>query len=799
MIAIFKKELFSFFNSTIGYLIVLLFLVLNGLFLWVFRQQFNVFDYGFADLGNFFQLTPWVFLFLIPAITMRSFSEEKKLGTWELLLIKPLSIPKIVLGKFLGVLGVGLIALLPTVVYVFAISELGSIPGNYDFGLVLGSYFGVVFLLALYCSIGLFCSTLSDNQIFAFIAGAALCFFVFYGPEAISSLVSNGSFAERLKGFGAKAHFEDVAKGVLDTRDLFYFVALTGFFIFLSANRLQKKKRSRMKKILPLLMAMAVLVLINAIASQWYARFDLTEDKRFTLSEPALQSVVPFESPVVIDILLEGNLPSEFAKLQSEVILILEQFQAQNKKIQFDLVNPVEDPATRAQTIVDLQQLGLKPASVTIEENGRTTQELVFPWAMVNHNNKTVKVQLLKNKLGATSEERINNSVQNLEYAFADAFHKLSIKEKKKIAVLKGNGELGDQYLADFLSSIREYYNIGAITLDSVDSNPQKVLNQLRAFDLALVAKPTESFSEPEKYVLDQFIVGGGKSLWLMDQVAMDLDSLYNETGSNVAVRRDLNLDDFFFKYGIRLNPVLLNDLYNTPIVLANGEANDSQYNPLPWVFHPMVFSKENHPINNNIEAIRLQFANTIDTLANSNSKQILLQSSPLSKVEGVPQRISFERLNEALRQEDYQPVLGYPVAVLVSGDFSSAYKNRVKPIDLIDAKEKGADNKMLVIADGDIIANQLQNGRPLELGYDKWTSGFYGNKEFLTNCVNYLLDDDGFINIRNKKVAIPLLDVEKIAAKKTFWQLITIGLPMFLTVITGVLQYYFRKRKFAA
>ena len=315
------------------------------------------------------------------------------------------------------------------------------------------------------------------------------------------------------------------------------------------------------------------MVLVNLLASYVHVRIDLTEDKRYTLSREAIATATQFESPVIIDVLLSGNLPSEFAKLKSETALLLEQFAVENKNIKFDFVNPLEDAASRQQTIAELQQIGLTPANVTIEEDGKVSQELVFPWAMVNHGNKTVKVPLLKNKLGSSSEERVNNSVQQLEYAFADAFTKLGIKEKKRIAVIKGNGELDDIFMADYLTTIRDYYNIGAITLDSVSENPQKVFDQLKSFDLALIAKPIVPFTDGEKYVLDQFIVNGGRSVWLIDQVAIEMDSLFNDKGSNVAIRRDLNLGDFFFKYGIRINPVLINDLYNTPIVLATGEA----------------------------------------------------------------------------------------------------------------------------------------------------------------------------------------------------------------------------------
>ena len=547
-----------------------------------------------------------------------------------------------------------------------------------------------------------------------------------------------------------------------------------------------------------LLKVIVALVAVNLLASFVYTRFDLTEDKRYTLSEPAVEVAQKFETPVIVDVLLDGNIPAEFAKLKAETIQLLESFASKNRNIKFNLVDPMEDSENPQETVAQLQSLGLQPANVTVEENGKVSNELVFPWAMVNFNDQTVRVPLLKNKLGSTAEERINNSVQQLEYAFADAFTKLSIEEKKSIAVIKGNGELDDIYIADYLTTIRDYYNIGAITLDSVATNPQNVLDKLKEFDLALIAKPTEAFSDQEKYVLDQYMVQGGKSIWLIDQVAMEMDSIYAGGGEAIAIPRELNLKDLFFKYGVRINPVLVNDLYFTQIVLATGEGNDSQYNPLPWLYYPMVFSQNNHPINTNIEAVRFQFTSPMDVLENDYQKTILLQSSPLSKTDGIPRVVSLDMINQQPDRETYANG-NLPLAVLIEGSFTSMYKNRVKPIKLQNNLEEGPENKMIVISDGDVIKNQLRNGRPLELGYDKWTSSFYGNKEFLVNSTNYLLDNTGLINIRNKKVAIPLLDVKKIAAQKTKWQLANIGLPVVLTLLFGVFFGYYRKRKFTA
>lgn len=243
MFAIFKREVRSFFTSPIGYLIVGSFLLLNGLFLWVFKGDYNIFDYGFADLGNFFLLTPWIFIFLVPAITMKGFSEERKMGTLELLLIKPISVWKLVMGKFWGAFFLCIIAVVPTVVYVFSISSLGVIEGNYDLGVVFGSYFGLLFLIGAYTAIGIFASSLSDNQIIAFLVGILICFVVFNGFDALSSLFTNGETQQLIKGFGAQSHFESIARGVMDTKDLVYFISLTLFFLYLTLQRLKQLPR----------------------------------------------------------------------------------------------------------------------------------------------------------------------------------------------------------------------------------------------------------------------------------------------------------------------------------------------------------------------------------------------------------------------------------------------------------------------------------------------------------------------------------------------------------------------------
>ncbi len=550
------------------------------------------------------------------------------------------------------------------------------------------------------------------------------------------------------------------------------------------------------KLFLSAIKGLAIVLLLNLVAGYVYNRFDLTEDRRYTLSEESGIILQQIESPVIIDVLLDGELPPEFLKLKTETRQILEEYSSGSDFIKYSFVNPLEDDQNAEATIAQLQSIGLTPANITVEENNRTTQELLFPWALVTYKDQTVRVPLLKNQLGASSEDRINSSVQNLEYAFSDALYKLKIKEKKRIAVIKGNGQLEDMRLADFLTTVKDYYNIGAITLDSIPANPQKVLDQLKSYDLALIAKPTQAFTDEEKYVLDQFIVNGGKSLWLLDPVAIEMDSLLANQGRSLAFLRDLNLKDFFFKFGLRLNSNLVSDLYFTQIVLASGEGNNTEYNPVPWYYYPMVFSRDDHPVNTNLEALRFQFTSSIDTLTSPYQKTVLLSSSPLSKLEGVPKEIDLEMIRVAPDKDTYTSG-PQPLSVLIEGAFKSSFVNRVKPAALNQFVESGPENKLIVIADGDFIKNQMRNGRPLELGYDKWTNNFYGNKEFLINCVNYLLDDTGLINVRGKEVAIPLMDQEKIVEQRSKWQLINIGGPVLATLLFGLLFGYLRKRKY--
>ena len=348
-----------------------------------------------------------------------------------------------------------------------------------------------------------------------------------------------------------------------------------------------------------------------------------------------------------------------------------------------------------------------------------------------------------------------------------------------------------------FLSEVSKKYKLAKFTLDSVATNPQKTLKDLTSFDLVIIAKPTQKFSTEEKFTLDQFIANGGKTLWMLDNVLADQDSLFN-TGKMLAYPRDLNLTNLLFSYGVRINTNLVKDLYAAKIPVATGKiGNQTQFKNLDWFFHPLVNGNPNHAITKNNSPVRLQFTNQIDTLKNNIKKTPLLVSSLLSQKVGTPTIIELQSIADEPTETDYNS--GKQLfAVLLEGDFKSAYKNRVKPFETSLFKENATNNKMIVIADGDIGKNQILKEKPHDLSTDKWTNEQFGNKDFLLNSVAYLLDDSGLIHLRNKTLQIRMLDKQKAFKERSYWQFLNVILPLILLFTFGVVFNYLRKRKYS-
>ena len=533
-----------------------------------------------------------------------------------------------------------------------------------------------------------------------------------------------------------------------------------------------------------------VLILLNIFNQRLYTRIDLTSDKRYTLASVTKEVINKIDKQLLIKVYLEGDFPSEFKRLQIETRQFLEELSANNSLIKIQFIRPDNQREK-------LIKAGMIPSQLTVKEDGILSNAIIFPWAEISYKNKTSKVSLLTNGTSQSQEDQLEKAIESLEFSFSNAIYKLQEEKEKKIAVLTGNGELSDIQLYSFLSEVTKKHRLAKFTLDSVKTNPEKSLIDLQKFDLAIIAKPTQPFTENEKLVLDQYIINGGKTLWMIENVQADTDSLYNN-GSMLAYPRDLNLTDFFFSYGLRVNATLLQDLYAAKIPLATGNIGDKpQFQNLNWFYHPLVSGNPNHAISKNIAPVRLRFSNQIDTLQNSLKKTPLLVSSMLTKKVGTPAIVELKSIAKEPKEEEYSS--GFQITgLLTEGLFNSMYTDRVKPFSIVNFRKKSLYNKMVVISDGDIGRNQLQKGKPFDLAKDKWTGEQFGNKEFLLNAIDYLLDDNGLIELRNKNIQINLLDKKKAYQEKTYWQFVNIILPLMVLLTFGLVFQYLRKRKYS-
>ena len=533
-----------------------------------------------------------------------------------------------------------------------------------------------------------------------------------------------------------------------------------------------------------------VLIVLNVVNQSFYKRFDLTKDKRYTLSKTTTNIISKIDKNLFITVYLEGDFPSEFKRLQLETRQYLEELVAKNQKIKINFQNP----DTQREALI---KKGMLPSRLTVEEDGKMSEAIIFPWAAINYGKKTAIVSLLPTAIVASQEAQLQSAIENLEYSFSNAIHSVNQKEQKKIGILSGNGELEDIYQYSFLSALGKKYRLAKFSLDATKTNAPETLKDLLQLDLAIIAKPTEKFTDKEKFVLDQFIANGGKTLWMLDNVQADQDSL-NANGKMLAYPRDLNLTNLLFSYGIRINNTLIKDLYSAQIPVATGQVgNQPQFKNLEWFYHPLVGGNPNHPITKNNAPVRLQFANQIDTLKNNIKKTPLLVSSLLTKKVGTPTFIALQSIAEEVVESDYKGG-NQLFAVLLEGTFNSAYKNRIHPFNTALFKGQSVENKMIVIADGDVGKNQLLKNKPYDLASDKWTNQQFGNKDFLLNSVAYLLDDSGLINLRNKSLQIRMLDKQKAFKERTFWQFFNVILPLLLLFGFGFGFAFWRKKKYS-
>lgn len=822
MFSLFKKELASFFSSLTGYLTIVVFLVLTGLMLWVFKSDFNILDYGYAGMDGLFIIGPFLYLFLIPAITMRMIAEEKRNGTMELLLTKPISEMTLIWAKFLAGLVLVAISLLPTLVGYFSVVALGDPVGNVDSGSVAGSYLGLLLLGAAFVAIGIFASSLTNNQIVAFILAALMCAFMHLGFEAICRMGFLGSAELVVRQLGMSYHYDSISRGVVDSRDVIYFASVTALFMMATRMVLQsrkwhgwrKKKDLRRGHWIELTAGILIVVFVNVIGYYVFGRLDLTSERRYTLSKSTKALLKKIDEPLLYRVYLEGDLPSDFKRLQNETKEMLNQFRAYNKNVQYEFVNPnsFEDPKERQVFYQKLAQKGIQPTQIQVSTATGYTQQVLIPAADVIYRGEETSIQLLQSQKYVDQVQLLNNSIQSLEYVLSNAIRALSRGKRPTVAFLRGHGELELPNLSDMIGSLWEYYTLDTARMDgNINSLTARSLNPSDStysfrnkYDLIIVAKPTRPFSDQDLYILDQYVMYGGKLLWLVDPLDADMDSL-EHAGQAVATRLPLNLDEMLFTYGVRINPDLVMDIRCRPVPMKVGMVGEhAQIQFQPWMYFPEIVPLSPHPIVRNLDLIKTDFVSSMDLIDNGVDKTVLLQTSEFSRVKNAP---AIYDLNEAKVEPDRRLFnrQNIPVAVLMEGSFKSVFRNRLTP-DFMDIpsmgyRETSDTTRMIVFSDGDIIKNRFnyQDATGYPLGYDFYTETMYANKELLLNCVDYLVGEDGSIASRSRNIKIRKLNVMKVKEERTKYQILNILLPVGIVVVAGVVIVLLRRRKYRA
>jgi len=556
----------------------------------------------------------------------------------------------------------------------------------------------------------------------------------------------------------------------------------------------------RMRSWTQFIIAVAGIVLVASLCSLIRVRIDLTEDKRYTLSPPTLRVLDDIKNDIYIEVYLDGEMPIPLKRLKRSVKEMLDEFRiASGRRIAYTFINPaaVKDAEQRDAQYTALYNKGLNPVNIRAgDDEGGKSQKLIFPGMIVNYNGIEVPVNFLKNNQSVSYEQNILHSMEGLEYEMIQTIATVTSDTIYKVAFLEGQGEFMEIEVADITINLAKFFTVdrGAI------GGQPGILDDYAA---VIVAGPTREFSEPDKLVLDQYIMNGGKILWLLEEVAVNSDSLvYGETAG---LYRPLNIEDQLFRYGARINPEIVQDMDCIVIRLSvSTGAEQKQIVPAPWVYYPRLNPNPDHPVTRNLNKVKGEFVNTIDTVGFDPAirKTVLLSTSGFAKTLSPPLLIRLKEAEMLPDEKDYTRA-DLPVAVLLEGVFPSAFRNRMTGNMISDrnfrVKTESSKTKMIVAADGDIIRNEVSRTGttiiPLPLGQDRYTEEMYGNRDFLINCMNYLVDDNGLMELRSREMKLRLLDKSRIRNEKLRWQLVNIAGPVLIVILAGIIYGISRKR----
>ena len=571
------------------------------------------------------------------------------------------------------------------------------------------------------------------------------------------------------------------------------------------------KKTTATRDIIQLLLSLVIVGVLAWLSSVYFFRIDLTSEKRHTLTDHTIEFLEELDETLFLKVYLKGDYPAMFQKLETSTREKLQEMRAySNGNLEFEFINPsdVEDESTRKENYQKLVDKGLGYTTIQIRENNGVSEKVIFPAAQVTFRGKTLPLQLLKSQERVPNAEMINNSINNLEYELMNVFYQLKASKRPKVAFLQGHGELDKLETGDLAQSLSDFYDVSYVRIDSqinaLTASVGETNYRENIYDALIVAKPTESIGEKDKYIIDQFVMHGGKVIWLLDAMNAHMDSLQGRD-MTMGLAMETNLDDQLFKYGVRINKNLLIDRSCAPIGIMTGPmGNQQQMEFFPWYFKPLIIPESNHPVVSNLDPIVMEFVSSIDTIPRKGvRKSILLKTSPYTRIFRNPVRISLNivRIDPDFSGNTVDP---QPVGVLLEGVFESAFANRISPLLIEDEnfgfKGESKETRMLVVSDGDVARNRVNRakGQFYPLGFDRYAGRkMYGNKEFLVNALNYMLGDASLISIRSRDIKLRQLDAERTASERTQWQVLNVALPVLFIVIFGLIQYFIRRQKY--
>jgi ABC-2 type transport system permease protein len=772
------KELRQNLHSLSGVVVILLFLIICGCLLWLIPGSYNIPDGGYASLSSFFALAPVLLLVLIPALAMRSLAEERRMQTLILLKSRPVSLQAVVSAKVTALFITVCFALLPTLAYAGCIYYYGNPVGNIDLGATAASYIGLLFLSLAFISLSVFASSLTSNQVIALIIGLLLCALFYYGWNLIG-----------WDALSLLSHYQSVQRGLIETRDLAYFLLISTLLAYLAIFGISSFritlfpiKSTRIPR-QTWLSAALILALIAALLFNF--RFDWTKDKRYTIRQTTKELLKSLPAPLEVELYLTGPLNPGFSRLQQSTLHLLSDFnQLSPKQINYRLV----DPYRQGRDFIDhLHSHRMTGISVNERSSdGRQTQHILYPYALVKYGDRQIPIPLLSNPMGHSGEDNLNLSGELLEYRFAHAIQLVTQTESRRIVFLEGHGEFPEQAVSEITDRLSYEYSIDRGILSGSTA-------ELNDYKLVIIAGARTAFSETDKWTLDQYLMQGGSLLWLINGANIHSYEDLIQNGETLALPNDLNLNDLFFTYGLRIEPVLLQDAQCLEIPMSRTDAaGQTEYIAQPWPYFPLLTPDSRSEITRDLSLVKAGFSSTI-TFVGAHprlKKTALLTSSPYSRTLPLPAAIRLSEAATLAKARFSESRL--PVAALLEGIFPSGFQNRsaFTAAEYPDILFESRPAKMIVIASDELITNPL--------GYDRYADLRFANEDFIVNAVNFLTDTTGLSSLKSKSLQMRLLNKHALQTNRpTVIATTCIAPPLLMLLIFSVLSQI-RKRKFS-